>query len=308
MRFMPKINMKKYVLFLYLFLLAPVVLAQELNCTVSIISNINTEVTSAEKELLEQVRQTVYDMMNNTKWTKDKFTVEERINCQLQIQINTINNGNFTGALQIQSSRPAFNGSYNTNIFNFQDDNLQFAYSRNTVLIYAPNQFRDNLTSILAFYAYYIIALDYDSFSLKGGTPYFTEAQQIVSNAQTMGGLGWKSNEPGKRNRYWLVDNSLQQLFDPLRECFYDYHRKGIDQLYDKKEEARKTISAALNNLSKISAVRPNSINVLTFVQAKLTELKNLYADAKQEDKIEIVTILKKIDPANSSKYEEILN
>lgn len=288
--------------------LVPIIKAQELNCTVSIISNINTEVTSAEKELLELVRQTVYDMMNNTKWTKDKFTVEERINCQLQIQINTINNGNFTGALQIQSSRPSFNSSYNTNIFNFQDDNLQFAYSRNTVLIYAPNQFRDNLTSILAFYAYYIIALDYDSFSLKGGTPYFTEAQQIVSNAQTGGGAGWKSNEPGKRNRYWLVDNSLQQLFDPLRECFYDYHRNGIDQLYDKKEDARKAIAAALNNLSKISAVRPNSINVLTFVQAKLIELKNLYADANQQDKIEIVSILKKIDPANSSKYEEILN
>jgi hypothetical protein len=299
--------MRKFVLFFSFFTVFNS-FSQELNCTVTLISNINTEVTTAEKELLEQLRQTVYDMMNNTKWTKDKFTVEERINCQLQIQISTINNGSFTGALQVQSSRPVFNGSYNTNLFNFQDDDFQFSYSRNTVLIYAPNQFRDNLTSILAFYAYYIIGLDYDTFSLKGGTPYFTEAQQIVSNAQSSGGSGWKSNEAGKRNRYWLVDNVLQQLFDPMRECYYEYHRKGLDMLYDNKETARKNITIALNKLSKVTATRPNSVNVLNFAQAKLTELKNLYADATTQEKTEVVTILKKIDPANSSKYEELLN
>jgi hypothetical protein len=299
--------MKKILLLGWL-LIAMNSFSQELNCTVTIISNINTEVTTAEKDLLEQLRQTVYDMMNNTKWTKDKFNVEERINCQLQIQISTINAGNFTGSLQIQSSRPVYNGSYNTNVFNFQDDDFQFAYSKNSVLIYAANQFRDNLTSILAFYAYFIIGLDYDTFSLKGGTPYYSEAQQIVSNAQASGAQGWKSNEAGKRNRYWLVDNALQQLFDPLRECMYEYHRKGLDKIYENKEEARKAITIALNKLSKVSATRPNSVNVLNFAQSKLTELKNLYADATPQEKTEVVTILKKIDPANSSKYETILN
>ncbi len=282
--------------------------AQELNCQVTLITDIKTEVTSAEKDLFDLLKQTVYDVMNNTKWTKDKFKVEERINCQLQLQINTINNGNFTGSLQIQSSRPVFNGSYNTTLFNFQDDNFEFAYSRNTVLIYAPNQYRDNLTSILAFYAYFIIGLDYDSFALKGGTPYFTEAQQIVSNAQASGAPGWKSNEQGKRNRYYLVDNALQQLFDPLRECSYEYHRKGMDALFENREAARKNIYGALNKLSKVTAVRPNAVNVLNFVQGKQNELKNLYADSPQAEKTEIVTVLKKIDPANSSKYEEILN
>lgn len=282
---------------------------QELNCQVTILTDSRMEITSVEKEIFEQLKQTIYEMMNNTKWTKDKFKVEERINCQLQLQINSIPTpGTYEGSLQVQSSRPVFNGSYNTTLFNFQDDDISFSYARNSVLIYAPNQFRDNLTALLAFYAYYIIGMDYDSFSLKGGTTYFTEAQQIVSNAQASGGKGWKSNEQGKRNRYWLIDNMLQQLFEPLRECLYEYHRKGMDMLYENKEEGRKNVYSALNKLSKVSVTRPNSVNVLNFAQAKLLEIKNLYKDATQTEKTEIVTVLKRIDPANSSKYEEILN
>lgn len=299
--------MKRF-LIIFGLILSSRVSAQELNCQVTLITDIKTEVTSAEKELFDQLKQTIYDMMNNTAWTKDKFKVEERINCQLQLQINTINNGTFTGSLQVQYSRPVFNSSYNTTVFNFQDDDFQFSYSRNTVLIYAPNQFRDNLTSILAFYAYYIIGLDYDTFSLKGGTPYFTEAQQIVTNAQNSGAPGWKSNEQGKRNRYWLVDNQLQQLFEPLREGLYEYHRSGMDKLYENKDEARKAIFSALNKMSKISATRPNSINLLNFAQSKRDEIKNLYLDATPQEKTEVVAVLKKIDPANSSRYEEILN
>ncbi len=282
--------------------------SQELNCQVSIVTNVKTEVTSAEKELFDQIKQVVTDLMNNTKWTDEKFKVEERINCQLQLQINTINNGNFTGSIQVQSSRPVYNGSYNTTLFNFQDDNLEFSYTRNSVLLYAENQYRDNLSSILAFYAYYIIALDFDSFSLQGGTKYFQEAQQIVTNAQTSASKGWKSNEQGKKNRYWLIENALQQLFEPLRECYYEYHRLGMDHLYDKPEDAKKAIYTALDKLSKIASARPNSINIINFAYCKMNELKNLYSLAKPEEKTQIVTVLKKIDPANSTKYEEILN
>jgi hypothetical protein len=285
------------------------IVSQELNCQVSVVTDARLEVTSVEKEVFDQLKQTIYDMMNTTQWTKDKFKVEERINCNIQIQINSVpSTGTYSGSMQIQSSRPAFNSSYNTTVFNFQDDDIQFSYSRNSVLVYAPNQYRDNLTSILAFYAYFIIGMDYDSFSLKGGTPYFTEAQQIVSNAQSSNAAGWKSNESGKRNRFYLVDNVLHQLFEPLRECNYDYHRKGVDKLYDDKVAARKAMYDALNKLNKVVATRPNSVNLLNFVQAKLVEINNLYADAEVKDKNDVVTLLKKIDPANSSKYQEILD
>jgi hypothetical protein len=265
-----------------------------LNCQVTLITNIKTEVTSAEKELFDQLKQVVTDLMNNTQWTSEKFTVEERINCQLQLQINTINNGEFTGSIQVQSSRPVYNGSYNTTLFNFQDDNLDFTYTRNSLVQYGKNQFRDNLSSVLAFYAYYIIALDFDSFSKQGGTKYFQEAQQIVTQ--------------GKKNRYWLIENALQQLFEPLRECYYEYHRLGMDHLYDKPEEAKKAIYNTLEKLSKVSAARPNTINIINFAYCKLNELKNLYSIATPEEKTQIVAVLKKIDPANSTKYEEILN
>lgn len=283
--------------------------AQELNCQVTIITDARLEVTSVEKEIFEQLQQTIYDMMNTTQWTKDKFKVEERINCNLQLQINKIPTpGVYEGFLQVQSSRPAFNSSYNTTVFNYQDNNITFAYSRNAVLVYAPNQFRDNLTSILAFYAYFIIGMDYDSFSLKGGTQYFNEAQQIVTNAQVAPFAGWKSNEQGKNNRFYLVDNVLHQLFEPLRECNYEYHRKGVDLLYDDKLKGRKAIYDALNKLNKVVATRPNSVNLLNFVQAKREELKQLYSDAEVKDKNDVVNLLKRIDPANASRYQEILN
>jgi hypothetical protein len=301
--------MLKYLGILSIFLASFSSTGQELNCQVSIITDARLEITSVEKEIFEQLKQTIYDMMNTTQWTKDKFKIEERINCTMQLQINSIPTpGTYSGSLQVQSSRPAFNSSYNSTLFNFQDDDITFSYSRNAVLIYAPNQFRDNLTSILAFYAYFVIGMDYDSFSLKGGSPYFNEAQQIVSNAQSSNAPGWKSNEAGKRNRFYLVDNILHQLFEPLRECNYDYHRNGVDKLYDDKVVARKAMFDALNKLNKVVATRPNSINLLNFVQAKLVELNNLYADAEIKDKTDVVNLLKKLDPANASKYQEILN
>ncbi|MNX97012.1 hypothetical protein D3C86_1293600 [compost metagenome] len=176
------------------------------------------------------------------------------------------------------------------------------------MVLYAKNQFRDNLSSILAFYAYYIIALDFDSFSKHGGTKYFQEAQQIVTNAQTAAGKGWKSNEQGKKNRYWLIENALQQLFEPLRDCYYEYHRLGMDKMYDNQAEARKVMYTSLEKLSKVSASRPNTINIINFSYCKMNELKNLYSLAPQEEKTAIVAVLKKIDPANATKYEEILN
>lgn len=283
--------------------------SQELNCQVSIITDARLEVTSVEQDIFQQLEAAIYELMNNTKWTKDKFTVEERINCNLQLQINEIPQpGVYKGSIQVQSSRPVYNSDYNTTVFNFQDDDLLFGYSRNALLTYAPNQYRDELTSMLAFYAYYIIGMDYDSFSNKGGTKYFTEAQQIVTNAQSSGGAAWSASDKGKNNRFYLVDNALHELFSPLRECIYEYHRKGMDVLYDDMPGGRKAVYNALNRLVKVTATRPNSINLVNFVSSKSNELKNLYAEADLKDKNDVVNLLKRIDPANSSKYQEILN
>jgi len=300
--------MIKYFL-IYIFCLPFYIFSQELNCQVSVVTDSKLEVNSVEKEVFEKLEQTIYEMMNNTQWTKDVFAVEERINCILQLQIKSKPaTDTYSGSLQIQCTRPAFNSSYNTTLFNFLDENLQFTFTRNSLLVYAPNQYRDNLTSVLAFYAYFVLGMDYDSFSLKGGTKYFNEAQQIVMLAQSSNAPGWKSKESGKRNRFWLVDNVLHQLFEPLRECNYQYHRKGIDVLHENKEKGRQEIYNAINLLSSVIKNRPNSVNTQSFVQAKSNELKNLSTDADKKSKTTIVNLLKRIDPANSSKYQEILN
>lgn len=301
--------MKSLLTIFSLFLMFSNLNAQELNCQVSIVIDAKLEITSVEREILDQLENTIYEFMNNTSWTKDNFTVEERINCNVQLQIEEIpSTGTFKGSMQVQSSRPALNSSYNTTVFNFQDKDIAFSYTRNAALIFTPNQYKDNLTSLLAFYAFYVIGMDYDTFSHSGGTKYFQKAQQVVVDAQTSGAPGWKSNERGKRNRYWLVNNILQEFFYPLRDCLYLYHRKGIDELYNDIIQGRKEVYLALEKLTKVSARRPNSMNVLNFVQAKSNEIKNLYAEAEAREKNQIVNLLKRLDPTNSSKHQEILN
>lgn len=282
---------------------------QELNCQVSIITDKKLALTSVQQDILKQLEEVIYNFMNSTQWTQDQFEVEERINCNLQFQIRQIpSDGVYKGFLQIQSSRPALNSSYNSTILNIQDDDVTIPFSRNSIVSYAPNQFRDNLTSILAYYAHLIIGMDYDSFSKNGGTKYFTEAQNIVTLAQNSGYSGWKSNEKGRRNRYWIVDNILNEVFSPLRTCNYSYHRKGIDGLHKDISTGRKQLYSSLSGLTKLSAVRPNSINLVGFIQAKRDEIKNLYLDADTKEKQRMVNLLKRIDPSNSSKYQEILN
>lgn len=283
--------------------------AQELNCQVSVTWDAKVEINTTEQEIIKEMKQSIFEFMNSTKWTNDNFKTEERINCNIQIQIKTIpSSGKYTGYMQIQSTRPAFNSNYNSPMFNFQDDDIAISYSRGAVLQYAENQYRDNLTSILAFYAYFLIGMDYDSFSLKGGSQYFSKAQQIVTNAQVSGAAGWKANESGKRNRYWLIENILQPFFEPLRECNYLYHRKGIDNLYEKKADGKKNMYDALNKISTIATQRPNTINIVNFMYSKINEFKGVLSDSEVKEKTDFVNLLKKIDSANSSKYQEILN
>jgi hypothetical protein len=294
--------MKQLIIFSLISLFSSSTYSQELNCQVSIIPSNKVEVSTVEQEVLSQ-------FMNETKWTKDNFKLEERINCQIQFQIEKIPQpGVYEGMIQIQSSRPVYNSSYNALLLNYTDQHVSFAFSRNAMLNYSPNQFRDNLTSMLAFYAYYIIGMDYDSFGLKSGSPYFQEAQNIVLNAQSSGAPGWSPDQTGnKNNRYWIIDNALHQLFEPLRECVYEYHRLGLDKLYESKEQGRAAMYEGLNKLAKVVASRPNTINITSFIQAKRNELKQIFTDAPTVEKSKLVALLKRLDPVNSEKYDEIL-
>lgn len=285
-------------------------IAQELNCQISIIPSPSLQLGPVEKETFTELEQTIYDFMNNTKWTNDIFEIEERINCNILITVTDIPaSTTYSGKIQIQSTRPVYNTSYNTTVFNHVDADFTINYLRNSAILPMSNyQYRDNLSAILSFYAYMILGYDYDSFSLKGGDQYFKAAQQIANNAKNSGDEGWSAAAGKKRNRFWMVDNVLQPVFEPLRDAYYNYHRKGLDNMYTDLVGGRATILEALQGLDKVQRSRPGSLNLQLFLTSKTNELIQLYSGAEMKEKNAVVSILKKLDPVNSSKYQEILN
>jgi len=281
--------------------------AQELNCQVSVINTPKLQLSATDLEVLKDMENNIYEFMNTTRWTKDIFEIEERINCSILITITQKDNDNLTGKIQVQSTRPVFNSSYNTTVLNTIDGDFNVTYLRNTTLLFSIEQYRNNLTSILGFYAYMILGYDYDSFSFEGGDQYFEYAQTISNLAKNSGDVGWAASSGNRRNRYWLVDNALQSLFKPLRKAYYMYHREGLDLMYNKPAEARKKILEALKQVDKVQRARPGNFNIQVFMNAKSDELINVFSQAEMTEKNAAVNILKRLDPSGSSKYQDIL-
>ena len=246
--------------------------------------------------------------MNNTRWTNDVFAIEERIECSMVINITkVISQDDFEATIQVQSSRPVFNSSYNSPILNVFDGNFNFRYLEFSALEFNENAHLSNLTSVLAFYAYTIIGLDYDTYSMKGGQEYHLKAQKIVNNAQNdNSAFGWKAFE-GNQNRYWLNENLLSQTFNPLRECLYIYHRKGLDVMHSQVEAGRTEISNALQKLKAVHNKQPSSFLMQMFFQAKSDEIVNIFKPELPVNKATLVTTLKLIDPGNINKYEGMM-
>lgn len=301
--------MKKAIFLLLIFVGIKSSHAQELNCQVDVISTPALALGPVDKEIFAELKEGIYDFMNNTRWTKDIFEIEERINCSILITVTDIpGTSSYNGKIQVQSSRPVFNTSYNTTLFNHVDNDFSIKYLRGTPLLFSIDQHRDQLTSVLAYYAYMILGYDYDSFELEGGTPYFTKAQIVANNAKNSGDNGWSSSSGKKNNRYWIVDNALHSVFKPIRVAYYNYHRLGFDIMYNDLEAGRKVVLQSIQSLDVVQRSRPGSINLQMFLTSKSKELINLFSQAEMKDKNAAVSILKRLDPANSSKYQEILN
>jgi hypothetical protein len=283
---------------------------QELNCQVDIITTPSLQIGPVEKEVFSELKQSIFDFMNNTRWTKDIYEIEERINCNLLITITDIpTTSTYKGKIQIQASRPVFNTNYNTILLNHVDDDFSINYLRSTAILPSENfQYRDNLTAILTFYAYMILGYDYDSFSPNGGDQFFKNAQQLANNAKVSGDEGWSAAAGKKNNRYWMVDNALQSVFSPIRDCYYKYHRLGFDLMNDDVVAGRKQVLEAIKGLDQVQRSRPGSLNLQMFLTAKSQELIDLFSQSEMKEKNEAVSLLKRLDPTNSSKYQEILN
>lgn len=297
--------MRKYILILVMTISAFRINAQELNCQVQVLSQ---QIAGTDKRAFEALQTAIYEFMNNRKWTNDNFKLEERIDCSILINLtDRIGTDEYKGTFQVQSRRPAYKSSYNSVLLNFNDQDFQFKYIENQPIELVENTFSNNLSAVLGFYAYLIIGLDYDSFSLTGGTPYLQKALAISNTAQDASEPGWKAFESNK-NRYWMINNLMDASFVPLRECYYNYHRKGLDVMVDNKEAGRAAIAESIESLKKVHSAKPLSFNMQVFFNAKADELINIFSGAFTDEKAKIVNTLNEIDPTNSNKYAKITN
>ncbi len=279
------------------------IFAQEFNCTVQVSSK---QVQGTDRRIYQTIQNAIYDFINNRKWTNYSYKIEERIECNILVTISSRSSSRFKAKLNLMLRRPIFNTSYNSVLFNFVDKDFNFDYIEYQPLEYADNTYTSNLTSVLAYYAYIFLGLDADSFSPLGGTPYYEKAQAIVNAAQNSDENGWKAYENTK-NRYWLVENLLNNNYKPIRDCIYQYHRKGLDIMNDKLEVGRASILHSLTLLQRVHNNKPNLFLLHLFMDAKSDELVNIFSKAPVQDKRKAVNILKELDPANSSKYQKIL-
>ena len=297
--------LKKYILFLCVCLSASLVLrAQELNCKVEVNSD---QVEGTYKQVFNTLQEAMNDYMNTTVFTNNQFSANEKIECRLFFTVKEYKDDKITGDLQIQAIRPVYNSSYTTTLINFKDTKIEFTYSENEPLVFALDRMESQLTAILNFYAYLILAMDYDSFSPGGGEPYFERLKTIVQQAQSSGESGWKAFEDTK-NRSAVLAAYTDQSTKSLRELTYNYHRRGLDEMSMTPEKGRAKITEALSVIGQVYSAAPMSVGLSMFKDAKLDELVNIYSKASQDERTKVYNLLQEIYPTETDRLEKIKN
>lgn len=275
---------------------------QEFFCDVQVTAK---QVSGTDKKIYETLQNAIFEFMNNQKWSNYTFEIEERIECTMVITVSSRNNNVFSANLNLVLRRPVYNTNYNSVLLNYIDEDFQFEYIEYQPLDYSDNTFTSNLTSILAFYSYVFLGMEFDSYTLYGGTPFYEKAEAIVNSAQNASQSGWKSYED-TRNRYWLIENLQNAAYKPLRRFLYMYHLKGLDKMYDDVENGRKTITQSLDLLETTYEERPGLFLLKIITVAKRDEFVNIFKEGQIKEKTKAYEVLKTIDPANSSIYKEI--
>ncbi|MFZ4103027.1 MAG: DUF4835 family protein, partial [Sphingobacterium thalpophilum] len=275
--------------------------SQDINARVQILA---PQLANSNQRILDILESSIKDFLNNKRWSADALQPLERIDCNFVITITDWDgNSNFKAEAQIQSNRPIYNSSYSSTILNISDKDFGFTFSEGQPLDFSELNYISNLSSLIAFYAYLITGMDYDTFSKFGGSPYFEKAQTVLDNAQAAPNTGWKAFE-NLRNRFWIMENLMNKSYNPIRESLYTYHREGMDVMAENQTKGRKAILSVIPQLQKIDRQKQGSILNQIFFSAKADELINILSAAEAQDKIKAYNALSVIDPANSLKYE----
>lgn len=294
--------MRKILSLLIFALLAASGAAQELNCRVEVNSD---KITGTNKSVFTTLQEAITSYMNDTKFTAAQYSPIEKIECTLFFTIKEYDGDKMTGDLQVQATRPAYNASYTTNLINFRDSKVEFTYSEGEPLTFNETNMESQLTAILNFYAYLIIAIDTDSFAPRGGEAAWDRVKTIVQQAQSSGESGWRAFDDNKNRAAVLgayTDPSTQQL----RDMVYKYHREGIDQMSVSPDKGRAAITESLETLKNIYNVAPMSVGLSMFRDSKLDELVNVYTKGSQEERDRVVEILSSLYPTDQDRIQKI--
>ncbi len=290
---------------LLLFVSGGNLLGQELNFTVSINAD---QVQVTDRTIFPEMETAFERFLNDQTWTSDNFRNNERIKGNIILTIQTQPSiGSFTANAQIQVVRPVYGTNYETLLLNFADRDWEFNFTPSQPLNFNENTYLNNITSLLAYYAYIALGLDYDSFSPLGGSPHYEKALNIVNNAGQAGRPGWRQFE-NTRNRYWLIENlGINNQYQPVREAIYTYHLRGLDIMKEDGDECRDNILQALRNIQQVNRTLPNAILIRSFFDSKSDEIVNIYSQGPLTVRRDAYNELLKLDPTRSAKYRQIV-
>lgn len=275
---------------------------QELNCSVEVNSD---KISGTDKSVFTTLQTAITEYMNNTQWGNAQFLANERIECKLFFTISSYDGTTMSGDLQIQSTRPVYNSTYTTTLINFKDENIEFDYQENEPLIFSENSMESELTAILNYYAYLILAIDFDSFSLNGGESYYEKAANVVNMEQSSGGKGWKAFEDN-RNRSAVLSAFTDPSTKEIRTLLYDYHRKGLDEMVLSPDKGKSVITKSLEILKQIYDVNPMSVALSMFKDAKLDELVNVYSKSNMSERQSVYELLYPLYPTERERLDKI--
>lgn len=295
--------LRLWLIWLLTLLTAPYAASQELNCRVEI----NADKVSGFESVFSTLQDAVTEYLNTTKFTSAQFSPNEKINCQLFLTVDEYSDDVISGNLQIQSTRPVYNSSYTTTVLNFRDDKISFTYRQNEPLIFNETVVESNLTAILDYYAYLILALDFDTFSPQGGSPYYDRMASIVQIQQSSGEVGWKTFEDN-RNRSAVLMAFTDPGTSVMRELLYNYHRRGLDEMAISPDKGRATITQSLEALKKVYEKAPMSVALSLWRDAKLDELINIYSKGSQSERDQVYDLLISLYPTEQNRLKDIKN
>jgi len=276
--------------------------AQELNCAITVNSD---QVGQTNQQIFRTLERSLNDFVNKTKWTNRTYRENERVNARMFITVTQYESDRFEANIQIQSTRPVFNTTYESPVFNYKDNAFNFQYQEFQPLVFNPNNFDSNLAGVISYYVYMILGLDAHTFSLEGGNDFYRQAQNIVTQAQSSSYSGW-SQETGDRSRFELVDNLLSNSFREYRIAMYNYHRKGLDILADNNSTGKQIIAGSLRLFETLISRRPNAFLIQTFFDAKSEEIQNIFSDGPKVDIVKLKETLNKVAPFYSGTWNEI--